>query len=120
MGTDIVLFDARGAIRLVANLSPETLELYESLYLGRMLVSIVADMVTDYVLGDAITPRPANPATLVGTTLSSLPAPCTITINGTEYACDDNFAELAFTHPGSYKIQVAAWPYLDADFEVAV
>jgi hypothetical protein len=73
---------------------------------------------TDYVKGGAIVPRPASPATLNGMTLENLPNPCTITLDGADHACTDATCELSFSHAGTYTVKVAAFPYLDATFEV--
>lgn len=71
-----------------------------------------------YVLDGAITDRPANPATLAGLSLSSLPVPCEIIINGTQYPCTDDHAELTFDQPGTYTVVVCAWPRLDKEFTI--
>lgn len=72
-----------------------------------------------YVVNAAATPRPANPATLSGTTLANLPSPCTLVINGTRYDCTDTTANLTLS-PGNYQVQVLAWPMQDAHFTVRV
>lgn len=60
-----------------------------------------------------ITPRPENPATLNGMVINDLPNGATLTIEGEDYRVTDGTAELSFEHPGTYKVQVSAFPYLD-------
>ena len=62
--------------------------------------------------------RPAQDSTLNGMTLSGLPKPCTVLINGAAYDVDDGIAELSFNQPGTYHIVVRAWPYLDKEFDI--
>lgn len=69
-----------------------------------------------YMVGGVPTPRPAQATVLTGAALSNLPAPCTITINGTDYDCTEDHADLTFDQLGTYKIKVTAWPYLDKEF----
>lgn len=73
---------------------------------------------THYVSGGEIVPRPANPAALSGMELVNLPSPCTVTLEGADYACTDATCQLSFSHPGTYTVTVSAWPILDATFEV--
>ncbi len=74
---------------------------------------------TDYVTPDGkIAARPASTAVLVGMTLTSLPVPCEITIDGEAYACTDASCDLEFSNAGSYAVTVRAFPYLDKTFSV--
>lgn len=77
-----------------------------------------SDPDTHYVKQGVLTPRPQNPAVLDGGTLSGLPVPSTINIGGVDYPCDEPVAELAFDQPGTYRIVVRAWPYLNKEFTV--
>lgn len=72
-----------------------------------------------YVANGAIVSRLPNPATITGTSLSNLPAPCTIHVEDEAYGCDEATATLSLP-PGEYRVTVSAWPYLDAVFEVRV
>jgi hypothetical protein len=85
---------------------------------GERMLPDRADLHAHYVAAGVVTDRPANPATLIGTTLLNLPNPCTVTINGRDYQCDDVTADLGFTHVGSYAVKVSAFPFLDAHFTV--
>ena len=86
---------------------------------GEYMVPEAADLDAHYVKDGAVVNRPANPARLIGTTLLNLPVPCVVKINAREYDCDEPTADLCLTHVGTYKIKVSAFPYLDAQFDVA-
>lgn len=76
------------------------------------------DPETHYVAQGVLTQRPEIPAVLSGTSLSGLPVPCTITIGGVDYPCQESVAELAFDQPGTYRVIVQAWPYLNKEFSI--
>lgn len=69
-----------------------------------------------YVRDGEVLPRPMQNTILVDTTLMHLPVPCVIDINGTEYECDDDTAELVFDQFTTYAIAVRAWPFQDKEF----
>jgi hypothetical protein len=73
---------------------------------------------TEYVVGGAVVPRPANPTVLDGMTLKNLPVPCAILFEGVEHECTDSTCELSASHPGTYTVIVGAWPMVEATFEV--
>lgn len=73
---------------------------------------------TDYVLNGVITPRPTQQTTLDGLTLNNLPQPCQLLIDGTAYDLDTPTIELEFDEPGTYKVQILAFPYLDMEFTI--
>ena len=77
------------------------------------LIKGKADPTTQYIKNGQITDRPIQQTKLNGLTLTGLPAPCTIFINGTPYDCDSDTAELEFDQPTTYTIRVEAWPYQD-------
>jgi hypothetical protein len=52
--------------------------------------------------------RRQNPASYEDGKLVGLPTPCTIKINGSEYPCNVSEAELGFTYPGDYYVEVVA------------
>ena len=72
---------------------------------------------THYVLNGVATLRPDCPAVIDGLTLTDLPVPCVIDIDGTKYESDDATVELDLT-AGSHKITIIAFPYLDGVFNV--
>lgn len=70
-----------------------------------------------YVVDGTATLRPDCPAVLDGLTLTDLPVPCVIDIDGTKYESDDDTVELDLA-AGSHKITIIAFPYLDGVFNV--
>ncbi|WP_048769199.1 hypothetical protein [Oligella urethralis] len=72
-----------------------------------------ADPATQYIKNGQITDRPNQQTNLTGLTLTDLPNPCTIFINGQSYECESETAELEFDQPTIYTIRVEAWPYQD-------
>jgi len=76
------------------------------------------DRLTHYVLDGEAVERPINPAILTNQTLTNLPVPCKIIINGTEYDCDDTVVDLDLPMVNEYLITVVAFPFLDAEFEI--
>ena len=111
--TDFAKYDDTGRILATGSMPASMLELQEgNIYVG------TADADSQYIVGGAATPRPANPATLSGTILSNLPVPCVIRINASEYPCTDSTATLNLTLAGTYTITVTAFPFLDAIFTV--
>lgn len=75
---------------------------------------------THYVVDGVATQRPANPATLVGSTLTDVPAGTVVTIGNSQYTVDDGHADLQFSYPGNYSLQLACFPYLDTTIEITV
>lgn len=76
------------------------------------------DRLTHYVLDGKAVERPVNTATLNNQTLTNLPVPCKIIINGTEYKSTESMVELDFPMVNEYFITVVAFPYLDAEFKI--
>jgi len=77
------------------------------------------DPAIQYAPDGVIAARPANPTTLSGLTLASLPIPCVIVIDGQRHACEEDTVELDFG-PGEYAVKVEAFPCRDTDFTVRV
>lgn len=104
--------DEKGLITGSYHISHEIYELNKS---TKNFVEGKGDIETHYVdVGTGeIEIRPQQQTKLTNTTLSNLPVPCTIHINGTPYECDSDTAELMFVQPASYKIRVESWPYQD-------
>lgn len=50
--------------------------------------------------------------------ISGLPQPCTVTLEGQIYRVEDGTLSLTTDIPGSFLLTVQAWPYLDAEFTV--
>ena len=87
---------------------------------GEQAVAGALDAATQWVSGGLVAHRPANPAALTGTTLTNLPTPCTVYIDGTAYACTDDHVELDLAVAKVYTIKVEAFPVQDAIFELSV
>lgn len=60
--------------------------------------------------------RPQQKTLLNDNHLIKLPEPCVIYINNMPYQCTESVAELSFDQPGTYKIRVESFPYLDKEF----
>jgi hypothetical protein len=73
-----------------------------------------------FISGGVVVPRPSNPATISGLTISNIPTGCVLTIEGTAYIVNDGTAELSFNAPGTYSVGASLWPYLPKAFEVPV
>jgi hypothetical protein len=73
-----------------------------------------------YVLDGVLTERLTQSTTLDGRTLTGLPVPALLHIDGETYTVDDGEAELDFILPGTYRLRVEAWPFKDWEGEVTV
>lgn len=71
-----------------------------------------------FVSGGELQLRPAGLATLDGRVLSGVRAGAVVVIEGKEYVADGTDIELHFSAPGSYRVAVSSWPYLDQEFVV--
>lgn len=47
---------------------------------------------------------------LTAATMTDLPRPCAVTINGQTYTVEDGQLELTFSTPGTYRVSVVQWP----------
>lgn len=115
--TDFVISDSTGAIILMGSVPAYQLQ---SLTVpdGGQILDVKGDPSGYYVLNQVLTKRPANTATLVGMKLENLPNPCVIMVEGVAHTCTDGTADLSFSQPGTYPVQVSAFPMLDAGFLV--
>ena len=74
-----------------------------------------------YYVSDAQpTERPTQSTQLTGLTLTALPANATLHIDDQAYPLDDTTVDLDFPLPGTYRLRVECWPYLDWTGEVTV
>lgn len=72
---------------------------------------------THYVYGGEVRARPVMVTTLTARSLVNVRPGSVITINETDYDCKDGGdVGLEFDQPGTYKITVSRWPYLDKEF----
>jgi hypothetical protein len=51
-----------------------------------------------------------------GLFIKNIEVPSLIYINGDRYIVDEPVVELEFDQPGTYKIRIESWPYLDKEF----
>lgn len=111
-----------GRIRQAMDISPEEANLYEEPGWSVMTVDTPPTLSTDYVLAGAVTPRPTLPAfnrTSIlanGTdtaTLSGLPDPCAVTVNGVAHSIVGGTLELDADYPGTYRVEIRQFPYRD-------
>lgn len=72
-----------------------------------------------YVLVGKVTERPASPVSRTGLTLHDVPEGGTLWINGESYTVAGT-VELEFALPGTYRLRVECFPYLDWNDEVTV
>jgi len=73
---------------------------------------------THYVKDGVATARQANPAKLTGLSITGLPKPSVVTVEGVDYDVTDGQADLSFDQPGTYTVRVSSWPYLNKEFKV--
>jgi hypothetical protein len=125
MNKNYIVYGDSGSILQTGSVPDTMLQLQASP--GRNVIEGVADIVTDYVKRnvmvddvpiDVVVPRPVNPTTLSGTTLSNVPVPARIRINSTYYDTNEATAELGLPALSTYTVTVMAFPYLDKTFTV--
>jgi hypothetical protein len=83
---------------------------------GVPMIEAVADPAANYVKDGMVVPKLDNPTVAQGGALVGLPVPCQIQIGTKLYDCNEERAELEFDAPGTYRVRVIAWPYLDKEF----
>lgn len=87
-----------------------------------------ANDVLQYVLDGQVVDRPQMTAALDKTfilantedvaTVSGLPEPCTVTFKGQQYEVTDGSFGFHVDIPGTYVVDIEAWPHLPATFTV--
>ncbi|MBB3010624.1 hypothetical protein [Cupriavidus alkaliphilus] len=87
---------------------------------GEVAVEGPCNILTDYVKDGEVTPRPASPVALAGQTLTNVPVPAVVVIDGTRYDCTEDHVELDLPYQKTYAITVEAFPYLDANFTLTL
>lgn len=109
-------YDSTGRLTGWLNGPQEQLDINKA---GRLWVAGVFEPETHYVKAGMAMLRPENPTVLTWHTLRLVPAGATLTINkGAPHIVQDGAAELQFDQPGTYKVQLSCWPYLDKEFTV--
>lgn len=115
--TEFVIHDTEGRILMYGRASEVEVEATAAIRAGATgYVKGRGETATHYVVGEEVVDRPTNPAQLAGGTLTCLPTPCSVWINGVEYPCDEDYADLGFDQVGRYQIKVVAFPFLDVEF----
>lgn len=64
-----------------------------------------------YVASGTLMPKTLMTPTVIGTTFSNLPVPCTLRTNGNAFEVTDGVAELDYAYPGTYAVEIEAVPY---------
>lgn len=79
-----------------------------------------ANDVTDYIdlAAQAVVKKPAIQPTVTGTTLTGLPVPCEVAVEGQTLITADGSIDLIFDIPGSYAVVLRAALYLDTALTV--
>ena len=83
--------------------------------LGQVSVPLEADFRNQYIVREKVQDRPTFSLTLDGKYLKGVPKGASVTIEGTVYTADGSRIELEFSHPGTYKIGVSMFPYMDEE-----
>lgn len=111
-----------GRIRQAMDIGPDEAVLYEETGWSVMAVDTAPALSTDYVLAGIVTPRPVLPGfdkTSIladGTdtaTLSGLPDPCIVHVNGATHSITGGTLELDADYPGIYQVEIREFPYRD-------
>jgi len=71
-----------------------------------------------YVENGSVVERPHFPITIEGSTITGIPIPTTITIEGVSYEVTEGTLELEFDAPGSYTVSLRSFPYLDTEVTI--
>ena len=114
------LYDADGRVFSVVSLQQQDLitDLAASLNQASGHIEGSVDGDTHYVRDGQVVPRwKIRPFCKAGV-LNDLPVPCEILINNRRYEATTETVELEFDQPGSYRVSVQAWPYLDKEFTI--
>lgn len=87
-----------------------------------ILSDVLPDPRAQYVVDGALVSRPAGPAALVGNELQNLPVPALIVVQSTlsrrVFYSGEATQALSFDFPGTYRVWVQAFPYLDTEFSL--
>ncbi len=79
-----------------------------------------SDIKYGHVVDGQLQPRPTQSTQLTGLTLADVPANATLHIDDQAYPLGDTTVALDFPLPGTYRLRVTCWPYLDWTGEVTV
>jgi len=113
-----IIYDQVG--RILRNISSPQDMIEVQLQEGEMYLesdNLIDDSVF-YIDNSTIVKRPSFSETVQGTTISSLPIPTTIIVQGVSYEVSDGVAELSFNLPGTYPVILQSFPYQTKTIEV--
>jgi len=82
---------------------------------GEIEVERLVDIDTEYYDGAAIQSRPEMLATLTGNTVAGISIPSIMTIDGTAYEILDDKVDLEFDTPGTHRVIIHSFPFLDKE-----
>jgi hypothetical protein len=71
-----------------------------------------------YVVNGCPARRPRMQISIDGLLFSGLPNPATVRVGEERFTIDDGEAELKFMVPGTYQVEITAFPYQVASYEV--
>lgn len=109
--------ETRGELGFIKSFSDE--ETYELNTAGVAHVVGAYASADYYVVDGRAVERPASPVTIDGRTLSDVPAGSTLWIDGESYEAEGD-VELDFVMPGTYKLRVVCFPYLDWEYDLVM
>lgn len=112
MNTIITIYDVIGRILQITTCPQEMLSI-QKIPEGGGYVEGAFENTIYHVIAGVPTLRPAITPSIISTTISNLPVPCSVRVNGETIEVPDGTLELAFEVPGTYPFKVVAWPYLD-------
>jgi hypothetical protein len=116
MNVDFTIYDNAGRILQIGSVPENMVEGQAGP--GRNVLEGAFDAALMYVADGVAVARPGNPTQLAGTTLTNVPVPATVKINGTAYPTNEATVTLDLIYPSTYEIVVSAFPYQDKTFTV--
>lgn len=111
----VTYYEKDGRITGYAGGSPSNINLNKMMS-SSLCVDGKYEETTHFIKDGKARPRPQMGTNLEGSRLKNVPIPSLITINGVEYPCNESEVALEFDQPGTYKIIISSWPYLDKEF----
>jgi len=116
-------------VSIIKSPNSDALELYKTVTMGAIVSDQEITFPCAYFVNNGeVAIRPPIPSTISALTLSadsidsiiisSLPNPCSVTVDGTTYEVTDGSFEFSTTMPGAYSIVVESFPYKPTTFEV--